>query len=556
MRRACLFLAALALLSAPSLRAQPASESLERDARAAARSGKFREAAVKFEQAATAASDASRRARLRMQAAYATLNSGNAKAAAETLEAAFRDDPELDIVEQLYTPEFRKLWQDVKADVARKMPAPLPDLAELKRMSEEKLKDGRVAEVVYDLGNYPPDKLDPEAWAILAQAYDRAGRAEQASLARRRALGEPVEVPAVPLPAPSPVTAPAAVRLPGSGATPTDLLAFGREALNRGDALTAQAAANRVVEVEPTSSEGYRLLGDAYGARGEKALAEAMWRQSLRLNERNEGTLLALADVALGAKGFDEALGLLKRAIEVNPANADRLTTLGRKARNERDLKTALKVFTVAAEALPRDVAVLSEYGGVLFQSGDVDAALDPLMRAAAEAPDRAVVRSNLAAALRRKGATAEAEREYREALRADPALVPALKGLGVLLLATGRPAEAVEPFRAALGANAADGDARVALARAQRLSGDLAGAVATLGEAASAGDALLLNEAGAVAYAQGRWDAAEALFARAAEAAPGLAQAPANRALAAAASGIVARLAAPPPEAPKPVTR
>ena len=32
--------------------------------------------------------------------------------------------------------------------------------------------------------------------------------------------------------------------------------------------LTAQAAANRVVEVEPTSSEGYRLLGDSYAARG------------------------------------------------------------------------------------------------------------------------------------------------------------------------------------------------------------------------------------------------------------------------------------------------
>jgi tetratricopeptide (TPR) repeat protein len=551
-RRALLLLAALALQLAHPLQAQPASESLERDARAASRTGKFREAAVKFEQAATAASENRRRARLRMQAAYATLNDGNAKAAREALEAAFREDPDLDIVEQLYTPEFRKLWQDVKADVARSTPAPLPDLAELKRMSEEKLKDGRVAEVVYDLGNYPQDKLDRDAWAILAQAYDRAGRPEQASLARRRALGEPVEVPAVPVAPP----APAAAALPGTGATPTDLLSFGREALNRGDALTAQAAANRVVEVEPTSSEGYRLLGDSYGARGEKALAEAMWRQSIRLNEGNEGTLLALADLSLEAKAFDEALGFLKRAVEVNPQNADRLTALGRKARSEGDLATALKVFAVATEALPRDVAVLSEYGGVLFQSGDVDGALDPLMRAAAEAPDRALVRANLAAALRRKGSAAEAEREYREALRTDPALAPALKGLGILLLATGRPAEAVEPFRTALEAGPADDDARLALARAQRLSGDLAGAAATLKEATGGTDATLLNEAGAVAYAQGLWAEAEALFGRAQASEPGLAQASANRDLAASASGVVARLAAPRPESPKPVTR
>jgi tetratricopeptide (TPR) repeat protein len=539
--RASLLPVALAFLLAPSLLGQPASESLEKDARAASRAGKFKDAAVKFEQAATAASDAKRRGRLRMQAAYATLNAGNAKAARETLAAAFGDDPALEIVEQLYTPEFRKLWQDVKSEAVKAAPRALPDLAELKRTSEEKLKDGRFAEVVYDLGNYPHDKLDREAWALLAQAYEKSGRSDQAALARRRALGE--TVPLVPVPVPAPAT------LPAAGSSPTELLAFGREALNRGDALTAQAAANRVVEVEPTSSEGYRLLGDSYSARGEKALADAMWRQSLRLNERNEGTLLALAALSLESRQFDEALGFLKRAVEVNPQNADRLSQLGRKARAEGDLKTARQVFAAAAEALPKDVAVLSEYGAVLFQAGDVDAALDPLMRAAAEAPDRAGVRANLAAALRRKGATREAEREYREALRSDPSWTAAQLGLGALLLATDRPADAVEPLRNALAARPGDVDALVGLARAQRLSGDLAGAGATLRGAASGTDAASLNEAGAVAYAQGLWAESLALFEKALAAQPGFAEAAANRDRAAAAAKVVATLAAPPPE-------
>ena len=91
MIRSRLLPVALAFLLCPVLQAQPASESLEREARAASRSGKFREASVKFEQAATAASDARRRGRLRMQAAYATLNGGNAKEARETLEVAFAD---------------------------------------------------------------------------------------------------------------------------------------------------------------------------------------------------------------------------------------------------------------------------------------------------------------------------------------------------------------------------------------------------------------------------------------------------------------------------------
>jgi tetratricopeptide (TPR) repeat protein len=537
-RRASLLLAALTVLLSPVLLGQPASESLEKDARTASRAGKFRDAAVKFEQAATAASDPRRKGKLLMQAAYATLNAGNARSAGEVLHKAFTEDPSLEIVEQLYTPEFRKLWREVKTEVEKATPPPLADLAELKRMSEERLKDGRFAEVVYDLGNYPQDKLDRDAWALLAQAWEKSGRSDLAALARRRALGE--AVPITPVPAPAP-TVPG---LPGAGATPTDLLAFGREA--RGDALTAQAAANRVVEVEPTSSEAYRLLGDSYGARGEKALADAMWRQSLRLNERNEGTLLALADASLDAKEFDEALGFLKRSIEVNPANSSRLTSLGRKARGEGDVKTARQVFAAAAEVLPGDVAVLAEYGAVLFQAGDVDAALDPLMRAAAAAPDRAPVRASLAAALRRRGSLPEAEREYREALRADPAWLPALKGLGVLLVATDRPAEAVEPLRKALDAAPSDLDVLVGLARAQRLSGDVAGAGATLGGAVGSGDAAALNEAGAVAYAHGLWAEAVGHFEKALAADPALAAAAANLERANAAASLVAVLAAP----------
>ena len=548
MRRASLLLAALATVLSSGLLAQPASESLERDAKAAARAGNFREAATKFDQAATAASDARRRGRLRMQASYATLNAGNEKAAREVLAAAFGEDPAPEIVEQLYTPEFRKLWVEVKEDVARKAPPVLPDLGELKRMSAEKLGDGRYAEVIYDLGKFPPDQLDSESWNLLAQAYEKSGRPEQAALARQRAHGEPVAIS--PLPAlPPPPTAPPAAR-PAEGSAP-DLLAKGREALARGDAATALAAANRVVEVEPSSSEGFRLLGDSYAARGEKEVAEAMWRRCLRLDEWNEGALLALADASLAGKQFEEALALLKRAVAVNRQNADRLTGLGRKARAEGDLKTARLVFAAAAEVLPKDVAVLAEYGATLFQAGDIDAALEPLMRAAGEAPDQAPVRASLAAVYRKKGSTKEAEREYREALRSDPSWSPALTGLGALLLSTGRPAEAVEPFRTALAARPADGDARLGLARALRLSGDLAGAAAALKDATAGGDAALLNEAGAVAYEQGAWSEAATLFEKAVAADPGLAEAARNRERAAAAARFVASLASPAPSAP-----
>jgi Tfp pilus assembly protein PilF len=171
-------------------------------------------------------------------------------------------------------------------------------------------------------------------------------------------------------------------------------------------------------------------------------------------------------------------------------------------------------------------------------------------MRAAAEAPDRAPVRASLAAALRKKGSLKEAEREYREALRADASWIPALKGLGALLLSTGRPAEAIEPFRTTLTAKPSDVDSCLGLARAQRLSGDVEGAAATLKDYVAGGDASILNEAGAVSYAQKMWADAAALFEKALAADPALVQAAENRDRAAAAAKLVASLA-PPAEAP-----
>jgi tetratricopeptide (TPR) repeat protein len=94
-----------------------------------------------------------------------------------------------------------------------------------------------------------------------------------------------------------------------------------------------------------------------------------------------------------------------------------------------------------------------------------------------------------------------------------------------------------------------------VGLSRAQRLSGDVAGAAVTLEAAvARGGDAAILNEAGAVAYAQGRWTEAAELFERALAAGPPLPAVAANRDRAAAAASLVALLAAPPLEPPKPL--
>ncbi len=523
---------AIFLIAAHAL-AQEGSESLEKEARKAFNAGQFRRSALKFESAASAAADATRKGRMLVQCAWAHFNEGKRAEAQDALRRAYAASPDLEIVPDFYSPEFVKVASDVKA-TARPVPAaPAADLAELKRVAREKLADGAAEDVIHDLTyNVPRDKLDAECLDLLATAYEKLGKFNEASRIRA-AKDDPSKAPlppAVPAPAsaaaaaPPPVpssAAPTAAAVPGPGkgtalvaaGAGVDYIALGRAALSRGDALNAQAAANRLLEVDPQSSEAYRLLGNAFSMRGEKVLAEANLKQALKYNEKNEGALLDLYDFYMADKNWEAALDALRRAAEVNPDNRDKIVALGRKARTEGDLVHARQVFATAADAAPKDTSILTEYASILLQAKDLDAALGPLTKAATAEPDREIVRANLAAVLRRKGLWKEAEKEYREALRADPDYAPALAGLGGLLLERGQAADAVEPLRKAALRAPQSVDAAWALARAERQTGALKDAADSLEKSLALDAPELWNEAGAIAMERGRYDEAVIFF-------------------------------------------
>jgi len=427
---------------------------------------------------------------------------------------------------------------------------PSADIGELKRVAKEKLVDGNTEDVIHDLlYNVPREKLDAEAIDLLAQAYERQGKFTEA--ARVRASG-PEAPKGGSTASSSSLTAPvASVFSPAGKAGPAiasspapaaDYLVLGRGALSRGDALNAQSAANRVLEIDPQSSDAYRLLGNAYALRGERAIAKANLEQSLLKNEKNEGTLLDLYELSMGDKNWDGALDALRRATEVNPENGAKLLALGRKARADGDLVHARQVFATAAVASPRDVSVLTEYASLLLQAKDLDAALEPLMKAAAVEPDREIVRANLASTLRLKGLWKDAEKEYREAIRADPDYAPALRGLGTLLLERGQAEQAIEPLKKAVLRDPTNAESAWALARAQRQTGALKDAAESLAASATLDKAPLDDEAGAVAYERGRYEEAVGFFDRALAKEPGSAVFKANREKAAAAAAFLKR--------------
>ncbi len=539
MKRVLLFslascLAALFLLAA-SARAQEGSESLEKEARKAVNAGQFRKAALKFESAASAAGDPQRRSRMLVQAGWAHFNDGKKSDAQDALRRAFTGSPDLEIVADFFSPEFVKLAADVRREAVVAVPPPAADIGELKRVAKEKLADGNTEDVIHDLlYNVPREKLDAEAIDLLAQAYERQGKFTEAAKVRASGPDAPKAPPTTPT-GPRPPAVPSQTLVPT-----TDYLALGRAALSRGDALNAQSAANRVLEIDPQSSDAYRLLGNAYALRGERAIAKANLEQSLLKNEKNEGTLLDLYELSMGDKNWDGALDALRRATEVNPENGAKLLALGRKARADGDLVHARQVFATAAVASPKDVSVLTEYASLLLQAKDLDAALEPLMKAAAVEPDREIVRANLASTLRRKGLWKDAEKEYREAIRADPDYAPALRGLGTLLLERGQAEQAIEPLKKAVLRDPTNAESAWALARAQRQTGALKDAAESLSASAALDKAPLDDEAGTVAYERGRYEEAVGFFDRALAKEPGSAVFKANREKAAAAAAFL----------------
>jgi tetratricopeptide (TPR) repeat protein len=393
------------------------------------------------------------------------------------------------------------------------------------RMAKERLKDGQVEEVVHDLTfNVPRDKLGKEGAELLATALEQQGKFAEAGRVRASAgLQVTPPVPASPSPAAAVPAAPTAAPLsrPAAG---TDYLTLGRAALGRGDAANAQAAANRQLELEPTSSEAYRILGEAYLLRGEKVLGDAHLRQSLKYNERNEATLLDLYEFSLGEKDWTAALAYLRRAVALNPGIREKLLSLGRNVRREGDLGRAAQVYAVAAEVLPKDAAVLTEYAGVLLAANQPEAALEPLMKATVAEPDSEIAHANLAGVYRRRGLLREAEREYGEALRCDPNYVPALVGLGTLEIQRQNPTKAIEPLEKAVLLSPDNVSAVLALARAERLSGQLREALETLARAKNLGAAELWNEMGVALAESGKPAEAVDAFTKAAEDAPDVA--------------------------------
>lgn len=187
--------------------------------------------------------------------------------------------------------------------------------------------------------------------------------------------------------------------------------------------------------------------------------------------------LIEEADRRQDAGAFEEAAGLLRRALEIAPDNvvaahdlACVLAALGRPIE-------ALAHMRRTAELEPDSLEVLNNLGALEANSGNLQAAIECYRRAATIAPANAVPLINLGEALLRSGRPDEAVGHLRIAATLDPDQAEAWAQLGAAIMALGWPEQAI-------GALARAGALSPGDAKAQNLYADALQAVGRLEDA------------------------------------------------------------------------
>jgi tetratricopeptide (TPR) repeat protein len=507
-------LLAAALILPAALLAQDASQ-LETDAKRAFDAGRFVEAGEKYAKAAELTASADRKGELYFQSGWSFFIGGKTPAARDSLRAAYTARPTLGIEPELYSPDFVRLARSVQAEVAGGG-VPAADVSELKRTAREKIADGKASEALYDLKKVESSS-DPQVHRLLAEAYDRLGRAGEAEAERRKAADlDRGLVTTVPIGTPRPESSPGPITTPPPSGV-SQMLDAADKSLASGDFRGAQAMARRALDLDPRSSEAHRLAGDGSLGLGQDSEAEREYTAAIVLDAGNGGAEYGLGRVAERQKKWNTAASHYRRALELNAKNVGAALGLGR-TMEEVDKTAARIAYGRAIEIDPASAEARNDFGVFLYRSGEADRAVAELIEAVRLAPQKAVYHENLSRVLRKQGKTKEAEREMSEATGLAPNDTEAWITLAHLRMELKKFDEAATAFRAAADLDPANEEPSSGLSAALLESGRAADAEAALTKAlgANAKSAVLWNNLGVVRSRRGAYPGAIEAFQKA----------------------------------------
>ena len=511
---AAALLAGAHLSAAAPPKPSPAGPPSEADAKKAFDLGRFQEAGEKYAKAAEAAPSPESRSELAFKSGWAYFIAGNSRAARESLKVAFVARPNIEVVADFYSPDFVRLAQAVRNEVAGPGALPAVDVGELKRTAKEKLAEGKAEEALYDLKKVEASP-DPQVHRLLADAYERLGRSAEADAARRRAGDlERGLITSGPIGAPA-----SGAPTGGAGAVPavsvSPLVEVADAALKNADYRGAQTIARRALETDPRSTDAHRIIADAALALGQDGDAEREYTAALVLDSANSRAEFGLGRLAERQKKWNTAASHYSRALELSGKNVPAALGLGRTMDELKEKAQARIAYGRAIEIDPASPEAHNDFGVFLFRSDQPDRAIEELMEAVRLAAGRAAFHENLGRAFRRKAKLREAERELAEAARLAPNETGVWTTLGLVRAELKKPDEAAAAFRSALDLDPTSAEAAAGVAGALADAGRLPEAESALVKALEANprSALLWNNLGVLRTRRGSFSAAVEAF-------------------------------------------
>ena len=260
----------------------------------------------------------------------------------------------------------------------------------------------------------------------------------------------------------------AADPLVADAASRSEPMAQGIAALRQGMVDTAIDRLEAAVTRASNSSEAHRILGTAYGIRGDMAKSVQHLRDAVRLNPRDERSWIALASTLEDTGELPDAVSTLRAAIAMLPDSGAlrwRLASARRQSTDESDLDLLsvadrLVLFAGKGEMLGQMAAMAQ---GHL----DYDRAVNLLELRVALTPNNAAAHKALGRAYVDQSREEIGYAELVTALLLDPLDAETLTALGRLHLAAGRTPQAIAALQRALAFDAANSEALHALGNA-----------------------------------------------------------------------------------------
>jgi Flp pilus assembly protein TadD len=217
------------------------------------------------------------------------------------------------------------------------------------------------------------------------------------------------------------------------------------DALRRGAAAEALAAAREAVAAQPQDATSHRLLAAALRLDGDRDGAMAAIDQAIALAPDDANLHLERAGLLLKERQLDEAQASLARTVGLDPNQFPAYIMQAHLALGRGDLDEAERIARVAARIAPEHPHVASVEGTLALRRGDADRALSILSQAAERAPEDAHLRHSLGFAYLAKGHYAFAEQAFRRMLDATPDSRPLRALVADIVRRQGRLAEAAD---------------------------------------------------------------------------------------------------------------